>query len=129
MGEKWTSPSRHNLASVLAYLARIVLYLTLPDALWWAVTTVTTVGYGDRYPTTTTGRLIAVGLMVVGIALPGVVTATIAAWFLGRIHQVQQAEERTEATMADVLTELREVKARLDSIERQGARRPQPLTL
>lgn len=60
---------------------------SLPDALWWAVTTVTTVGYGDRYPTTTTGRLIAVGLMVVGIALLGVVTATIAAWFVGRMHK------------------------------------------
>jgi voltage-gated potassium channel len=82
------------------------------------VTTVTTVGYGDRYPTTTTGRLIAVGLMVIGIALLGVVTATIAAWFVGRMHKVQEAEERTEATLADVLTELREVKARLDAIER-----------
>lgn len=96
---------------------------SLPDALWWAATTVTTVGYGDRYPTTTTGRLIAVGLMVVGIALLGVVTATIAAWFVGRIHQVQAAEERTEATLADVLTELREVKARLDDFDRQGVGR------
>jgi voltage-gated potassium channel len=96
---------------------------SLPDALWWAVTTVTTVGYGDLYPTTTTGRLIAVGLMVVGIALLGVVTATIAAWFVGRIQKVQEAELRTEATLVDVLTELREVKARLDSIERQGEER------
>jgi voltage-gated potassium channel len=94
---------------------------SLPDALWWAATTVTTVGYGDRYPTTTTGRLIAVGLMVVGIALLGVVTATIAAWFVARLHKVQEAEERTEATLVDVLAELREVRARLDSIERQGA--------
>ena len=42
-----------------------------PDALWWAATTVTTVGYGDRYPTTGTGRLIGVGLMLCGIALLG----------------------------------------------------------
>lgn len=96
---------------------------SLPDALWWAVTTVTTVGYGDRYPTTTTGRLIAVGLMVVGIALLGVVTATIAAWFVSRIHKVEEAEERTEETLSAVLTELREVSARLESIERQGAGR------
>jgi voltage-gated potassium channel len=94
---------------------------SLPDALWWAVTTVTTVGYGDRYPTTPAGRLIAVGLMVVGIALLGVVTATIAAWFVSRIQKVQEAEQRTEATMVDVLAELREVTARLDSMEQRAA--------
>lgn len=95
---------------------------SLPDALWWAATTGTTVGYGDRYPTTSLGRLIAVALMLVGIALLGVVTATVAAWFVSRLQDVQQdveeAEERTEATLADVLTELREVRARLDSLTR-----------
>jgi voltage-gated potassium channel len=90
------------------------------DALWWAATTVTTVGYGDRYPTTPAGRLIAVALMVVGIALLGVVTATVAAWFVGRLRDVQEAEERTEATLADVLAELREVKSRLDSLSGEG---------
>lgn len=52
------------------------------DGLWWAVTTVTTVGYGDRYPTTTEGRLLAVLLMIVGISLVGVITASVAAWFV-----------------------------------------------
>ena len=52
------------------------------DGLWWAVTTVTTVGYGDRYPTTTEGRFLAVGLMVMGISLMGVITASVAAWFV-----------------------------------------------
>src|SRR5664280_20387 len=45
---------------------------TFPDALWWAITIVTTVGYGDRYPTTGTGRLVGGALMLVGIALLGV---------------------------------------------------------
>lgn len=49
---------------------------TFGDAAWWAVTTMTTVGYGDRHPTTGTGRLAAAGLMVVGIPLLGSVTAT-----------------------------------------------------
>lgn len=93
---------------------------TLPDALWWASTTVTTVGYGDRYPTTTGGRLIAVGLMVVGIALLGVVTAAVAAWFVQRLRPVEEAEARTEATLADVLDELRRLHDRLDDIERRG---------
>jgi voltage-gated potassium channel len=42
-----------------------------PDALWWAVTTITTVGYGDRFPTTPAGRGVAVFLMVAGIAMFG----------------------------------------------------------
>ena len=52
------------------------------DGLWWAITTVTTVGYGDRFPTTTEGRLLAVLLMLVGISLVGVITASVASWFV-----------------------------------------------
>jgi voltage-gated potassium channel len=55
---------------------------TFGDGLWWAVTTVTTVGYGDRYPTTTEGRFLAVVLMIMGISLVGVITASVAAWFV-----------------------------------------------
>lgn len=52
------------------------------DGLWWAITTVTTVGYGDRFPITSEGRLLAVVLMVTGISLLGVITASAAAWFV-----------------------------------------------
>ena len=52
------------------------------DGFWWAITTLTTVGYGDIYPTTTEGRFIAVGLMVSGICVLGVISATVAAWFV-----------------------------------------------
>jgi voltage-gated potassium channel len=55
---------------------------TFSDGLWWAVTTVTTVGYGDRFPTTTEGRFLAVGLMIMGISLMGVITASVASWFV-----------------------------------------------
>jgi len=63
---------------------------TFPDGLWWAVTTVTTVGYGDRYPTTTEGRLLAVLLMISGISLVGVITASVAVWFV----KMGQGEEK-----------------------------------
>jgi voltage-gated potassium channel len=52
------------------------------DGFWWAITTVTTVGYGDRFPTSTEGRLIAFCLMLLGISLLGVLTASVAAWFV-----------------------------------------------
>lgn len=55
---------------------------TFADGLWWAFTTITTVGYGDKFPVTSEGRFIAVGLMILGISLLGVVSATIAAWFV-----------------------------------------------
>ena len=55
---------------------------SLGDALWWAITTVTTVGYGDMFPVTPAGRGIAAFLMLSGIALFGVLTANIAAFFV-----------------------------------------------
>jgi voltage-gated potassium channel len=56
--------------------------LTLGDALWWAIVTVTTVGYGDFVPITTQGRLVAAALMLSGVALIGTITGTLAS-FLG----------------------------------------------
>jgi voltage-gated potassium channel len=53
-----------------------------PDALWWAIVTVTTVGYGDRYPVSAGGRAVAVVLMLVGLGLIGVLTATVASVFV-----------------------------------------------
>ncbi len=59
---------------------------TIGDAIWWASTTVTTVGYGDRFPVTTEGRFVAVALMLVGIGLVGAVTAAVAAWMIGQVN-------------------------------------------
>jgi voltage-gated potassium channel len=59
--------------------------LTFGDALWWVLTTITTVGYGDLSPVTVEGRLVAAGLMLAGIAVLGTVTAAIATWFLEQV--------------------------------------------
>jgi len=53
------------------------------DAIWWAFVTITTVGYGDKYPVTTEGRIIAAFLMVTGVGLFGTFTGFIASWFMG----------------------------------------------
>jgi voltage-gated potassium channel len=55
---------------------------TFGDAVWWASATLSTVGYGDVTPVTPLGRLIAVGVMAVGLALLGAVTGTFASWLL-----------------------------------------------
>ncbi|MGW6459873.1 potassium channel family protein [Streptomyces sp. NPDC055078] len=81
---------------------------TLGDAVWWSFTTMTTVGYGDHAPTTGLGRVLAVGLMISGIALLGVVTANIAAWFISRFER-DSAEERRQTALLEALTA--EVKA------------------
>lgn len=77
------------------------------DALWWAITTVTTVGYGDKYPVSVEGRVIAVFLMIFGIALFGLVTASLAALLV------------RESGDDEVKQQLKRIADRLDRLERQ----------
>lgn len=72
------------------------------DAAWWAIVTITTVGYGDLAPVTATGRVIAVGLMIGGIALLGTVTATLASWLVGKVS----AEDSNAQTVTVAQLEL-----------------------
>lgn len=74
------------------------------DALWWSFATVTTVGYGDRFPVTTTGRVVAAGLMLTGIALLGVITATVASWLVDRVRQVGEEQEAVTRRDLQALT-------------------------
>jgi voltage-gated potassium channel len=73
---------------------------TLRDGLWWAFVTITTVGYGDFVPATETGQLIAVGIMIGGIALIGVVTATLASWIVEKVDS--RASKELVATQTQV---------------------------
>lgn len=56
---------------------------TVEDAVWWSVSTITTVGYGDRFPVTTEGRIIAMLLMVYGVGLFGTFAGFVVAFFTG----------------------------------------------
>jgi voltage-gated potassium channel len=83
-------------------------------ALWWSITTVTTVGYGDVYPVTNTGRFIAVLLMVGGIGLVGVVTASLASWIIQRVSEEETATQAATAAHVDELrSEIRELTQEL----------------
>ncbi len=83
---------------------------TIGDALWWAGATVTTVGYGDVFPVTPVGRVVAFALMLVGISMLGVITAAVAAWFVQRTRQgedellteMRAQRELIEQLMAEV---------------------------
>lgn len=92
------------------------------DAFWWAVTTVTTVGYGDRYPVTDQGRFVAGGLMLAGIALLGIVTASFASWLLDKVREVEEhTQAATRADVAALTVEVRALREALASRETEGA--------
>ena len=81
------------------------------DALWWAFVTVTTVGYGDEYPVTPSGRLLAAAVMVTGIGLFGTFTAYLASLFLAT------EEEQTDREIAGLRSELDELRRRVNEID------------
>lgn len=88
---------------------------TFPDALWWTLTTITTVGYGDRYPTTIEGRLVAGVLMLGGIALLGVITGMVASWFVERIKGIEQSiDDHTQLQLREMRAELAALREQLE---------------
>jgi voltage-gated potassium channel len=87
---------------------------SIGDALWWAITTVSTVGYGDHFPVTTEGRFVAAGLMLAGVALLGVVTASIASWLIDRVREVEtETQAATRADLALLRTEIHHLRLQL----------------
>ena len=81
---------------------------TVEDAVWWALVTITTVGYGDRFPVTTEGRLLAVVLMFTGAGLVGTFSAFLASWFIGGIEQEQKLE--TEGLRQEIKAMRQEIR-------------------
>jgi voltage-gated potassium channel len=79
------------------------------DAVWWAFATITTVGYGDRYPVSAEGRFIAAVLMTAGVGLFGAFSAALAAWFLA------PEEEATNQEIAALRTEITELRKSIET--------------
>jgi voltage-gated potassium channel len=100
------------IAGVLIHFTDRQNFPNIGDGLWWAVQTVTTVGYGDLVPTSTTGRLIAALVMIGGIGFLTVITATITSIF------IENARRRVEGAETDVFSaKLDQISVRLDVIE------------
>jgi voltage-gated potassium channel len=87
------------------------------DALWWSIVTICTVGYGDRFPVTVEGRVVGAGLMISGVGLFGVVTASFAAWLVDQLRDEEtDSEQATQADLAAVREQLDRIERRLDLI-------------
>jgi voltage-gated potassium channel len=86
---------------------------TFGDAVWWSIVTICTVGYGDSFPVTVEGRFVGAGLMISGVGLFGVVTASFAAWLVDQLRDEEAENQQT--TRADVDS----LRAQLDRIEKR----------
>lgn len=83
---------------------------TADNALWWAFATITTVGYGELYPVTTEGRVIAAILMTAGVGLFGAFSASLAAWFL------VPEDEATHAEITEMREEIRKLREAVEKL-------------
>lgn len=99
------------IAGVLMRFTDASKFPNIGDGLWWAIQTVTTVGYGDLVPTSPAGRLVAALVMVIGIGFLTVITAAITSTF------IESARRRAEGGTADELSaKLDQIAASLDVI-------------
>lgn len=88
---------------------------TFGDALWWALVTVTTVGYGDYTPITGVGRSIAVGLMLGGIVLVGIIVGTLGSWIIESVTKdTDESIDETTAAVVELRDEVRQLRASLE---------------
>ena len=102
------------LALTAAVLERLIdpAFDTLPQALWFAVTTVSTVGYGDYVPESGAGRIVAAALMLMGLALIPMITSVVVSIL---------ASQRSREAREEELRQLTLILERLDSLERNVA--------
>jgi voltage-gated potassium channel len=94
---------------------------TYPEALWWGIATITTVGYGDFYPTTVEGRMVAIALMIGGIGLIGFVTGSLATWIVERISAAEAPPEAAPRhDVARLVDEIRDLRAEISGLRAEN---------
>jgi voltage-gated potassium channel len=89
---------------------------TAEDALWWSITTITTVGYGDKYPVTTEGRAVGVILMVAGVSMFGCLSGFAASYFL-------RTREREPSDTQEIIARLDQLHSKLDTLAQEREER------
>jgi len=107
-------------AGILMTVADRKGFPSIGSGLWWAVQTVTTVGYGDHVPTTVAGRLVAAVVMLVGIGFLTVITAAITSTFVSRSRR----EQASSSGITPTEEQLRQIAGRLERIEAALTDRP-----
>jgi voltage-gated potassium channel len=88
------------------------------DALWWAFATITTIGYGDHYPVTATGRVVAVILVVFGLSFFGTFTAYVATFFL------EKAQLKEESEIHHLIREVHLLREKIERLENSFSHTP-----
>ena len=105
---------------------------TIEDGIWWALVTITTVGYGDITPLTTLGRLVAGTLMFVGLGLIATVTAIVSAKFIAnyvdhhtnddvleKLEELEEEIEKIEEIESNVVGKLKELEEEIDELNKK----------
>ena len=105
---------------------------TFGDGIWWALVTITTVGYGDITPLTTLGRLVAGTLMFVGLGLIATVTAIVSAKFIAnyvdhhtnddvleKLEELEDEIEKIEEIESNVVGKLKELEEEIDELNKK----------
>ncbi|WP_067829603.1 potassium channel family protein [Nocardia inohanensis] len=92
------------------------------DATWWSVVSVTTVGYGDFYPVTVEGRLVALVLLTFGIALISFAIGTTTSWVVEKLKSLDAEAGRTDRELGELVAEIRSLRAEIGElrVERRG---------
>ncbi|GLT18163.1 capsular polysaccharide biosynthesis protein [Vibrio zhanjiangensis] len=89
------------------------------DAMWWALVTISTVGYGDHYPVTNAGKVLASGLIICGVGIFGMISGLITSLLASPTEVQAKRSENKERLLLEVLEKQQEILMRLECIEKQ----------
>lgn len=97
---------------------------TMGDSLWWAIVTLTTIGYGDYYPVTTPGRWAATALMIGGFAVLSMVTAAVSSWLVESVTAATHGPKNADEPIGS--EDLAHLTAQINRLHEQLARGQDP---